>query len=230
MRVKLPKYFTKVTPLSKTLALILFISLPIVAFFIGIQYEKIIQQSHVSVTSIIGQPSPTNIQIRNAAFTYWKIFSDQQNIFSFFYPPEYEIVANYRPTDKWKNSWIIINNKQSYEGYTIYLIILQKQEFEVRTSDQYQEVVYSKQLEINGLKAMQQILVGKDIHADDSTAIITQIKDNSGKYIISFSTGLYKLIKERNIDYNSLKEKDYEEIIQKDLSVYNKIVSSVGFK
>jgi len=39
---KLPKSWTTVTPFSRKLALLLFILLPIVAFWYGIQYEKIL--------------------------------------------------------------------------------------------------------------------------------------------------------------------------------------------
>ncbi len=38
--MKLPSYLTKVTPLSKTLALILFILLPFLGFYLGVKYQS----------------------------------------------------------------------------------------------------------------------------------------------------------------------------------------------
>ncbi len=50
----LPKAFTTVTPLSKALAMILFIAFPFIGFYIGMQYQKMLTSSH-SLSSI----SPT---------------------------------------------------------------------------------------------------------------------------------------------------------------------------
>ena len=38
--MKLSKKYTTVTPLSKTIAFILFISLPFIGFYLGMQYQK----------------------------------------------------------------------------------------------------------------------------------------------------------------------------------------------
>lgn len=46
----LPKELTTVTPLSKTIALILFILLPILSFFLGMNYQKVIENK-AAVTS-----------------------------------------------------------------------------------------------------------------------------------------------------------------------------------
>ena len=64
----LPKWATTVTPLSRTIALALFILLPIVSFYFGMQYQKKVVQinQNVSVpilTPIITaelQPTPTS--------------------------------------------------------------------------------------------------------------------------------------------------------------------------
>jgi hypothetical protein len=39
--MKLPKFLTTVTPLSKTLAAILFITFPVLGFLLGIEYQKV---------------------------------------------------------------------------------------------------------------------------------------------------------------------------------------------
>jgi hypothetical protein len=38
--MKLSKQYTTVTPLSKTIALILFIALPFIGFFLGMKYQQ----------------------------------------------------------------------------------------------------------------------------------------------------------------------------------------------
>src|SRR3989338_4312151 len=52
----LPKSFTAVTPLSKTLALFIFILLPFIGFYLGIQYEK--SQNTSSSPIVIPTPAP----------------------------------------------------------------------------------------------------------------------------------------------------------------------------
>jgi len=54
--MKLPKELTTVTTLSKTVALIMFISLPIIAFIAGMNFEK--QKSGVlNVPIVVEMPS-----------------------------------------------------------------------------------------------------------------------------------------------------------------------------
>lgn len=67
--MKLPKSFTKVTPFSKTLAMILFILFPILGFFLGVQYERYAGQTipGQEVPSVAPQPImtvvPTQISV-----------------------------------------------------------------------------------------------------------------------------------------------------------------------
>lgn len=68
---KLPKPWTTVTTLSKTLALILFIALPFLGFYLGGRYAG-------SIPSI------------ESAFT-WKNYQDPNGYFSFQYPPNWRI-------------------------------------------------------------------------------------------------------------------------------------------
>jgi hypothetical protein len=42
----LPKYFTKITPFSKYLTVALFLLLPFIAFFLGIQYQVMVTPSY----------------------------------------------------------------------------------------------------------------------------------------------------------------------------------------
>ena len=62
--MQLPKSFTTVTPLSKTLAFMLLITLPFAGFYLGMQYQQQIDQDTVllaqtQVKSISKLPSPT---------------------------------------------------------------------------------------------------------------------------------------------------------------------------
>lgn len=58
--MKLPKELTTVTPLSKYLAMILFISLPFIGFYIGIRYEEsIVSVNDVNSQEVSVVPTPT---------------------------------------------------------------------------------------------------------------------------------------------------------------------------
>lgn len=50
---KLPKSLTTITPLSKTIAFILFIVLPFVGFYLGMQYQKTMDEALGQVQYII---------------------------------------------------------------------------------------------------------------------------------------------------------------------------------
>lgn len=51
----LPKSWTTVTPLSKTIALILFAFLPLIAFFFGVRYQQKIDGPLIKTTSVLTQ-------------------------------------------------------------------------------------------------------------------------------------------------------------------------------
>jgi len=60
----LPKWAVTVTPLSKILALIIFIAFPIIGFILGMQYQKMID---VSQNSVITLPSNSNKRVPNSS-------------------------------------------------------------------------------------------------------------------------------------------------------------------
>jgi len=51
--MKLPIELTTVTPLSKAVALIMFISLPIIAFLFGMQYQILLSEQNSSIPSVV---------------------------------------------------------------------------------------------------------------------------------------------------------------------------------
>jgi len=57
--MKLPKEITTVTPLSKAVALIMFISLPIIAFFFGMRYQTMLLEQNISLIPTPISVSPT---------------------------------------------------------------------------------------------------------------------------------------------------------------------------
>lgn len=56
--MKIPKELITVTPLSKAVALLLFFSLPIVAFIFGVNYQKMSDNRKLVIT-----PTPTIVEI-----------------------------------------------------------------------------------------------------------------------------------------------------------------------
>ncbi len=97
--MKLPKQLTTVTPFSKYLAMFLFILLPIVGFYLGIQYQKNLTVKSMPVENLVEPtPSPTNTPIiPTLDTTYWKTYKNKD--FSFKYPPNWEDDAKNEATD-----------------------------------------------------------------------------------------------------------------------------------
>jgi hypothetical protein len=56
---KLPKWATTVTPLSKTLALIIFITFPILGFCFGRKYQSALDQIEISPS--VGMANPASV-------------------------------------------------------------------------------------------------------------------------------------------------------------------------
>lgn len=57
--MQLPKELTTVTPVSKTIALFLFIALPIIAFLFGMRYQTLIEQARI----VPAMQSPTPFSV-----------------------------------------------------------------------------------------------------------------------------------------------------------------------
>lgn len=92
IHMKLPKELTKVTPLSKYLAMILFLALPFVGFFLGMQYQELIdlynrQQVDVYPSTIKRYPTPTP----GDETANWKTFINQKLGYEIKYPPDWRL-------------------------------------------------------------------------------------------------------------------------------------------
>ncbi len=72
--MSLPKVLTTVTPLSKALAFILFITMPILAFYAGVQYQNVIvtDLSYRSMISAPISPTPKINEVKKYVGTYHK--------------------------------------------------------------------------------------------------------------------------------------------------------------
>lgn len=91
--MKLPKEITTVTPLSKYLAIVVLIALPIVGFFLGMQYQEMVnlakRQEMESNLSIPRVPTPTPIAIPTIdplLTADWKIYGNVEYGFTIKYP------------------------------------------------------------------------------------------------------------------------------------------------
>ena len=66
---RISHHFTTITPLSKTLAFILFIGLPLLGFFLGVKYGELRavaeqQEDHMQMFMMQAQPTPSQTPYR----------------------------------------------------------------------------------------------------------------------------------------------------------------------
>lgn len=97
--MKLPQYLTTVTPLSKFLALFLFFTLPLIGFYLGMEYQKTIVDSLSEVTPIYSQKtgsSSENKLIDNEKLDVWKEFKTTDFVFT--YPFNWIATSDVLPT------------------------------------------------------------------------------------------------------------------------------------
>lgn len=84
--MKLPKFWTTVTPLSKTIALILFAFLPAIAFFFGVRYQQRLDQPLLQKAS----PLPSIEANKDTTLPYMNPIYH----FSFRYPADLTITED----------------------------------------------------------------------------------------------------------------------------------------
>ncbi len=96
--MKLPKELTTVTPISKALALLMFIVIPICAFFIGMNYKQMVDMSQKSTISVIEKtmstpiPSPTIITLLDTSS--WQSYINTKYGYSFKFLPNLKTDGN----------------------------------------------------------------------------------------------------------------------------------------
>jgi hypothetical protein len=79
---KLPQWLTTVTPFSKALAMILFIALPFLGFYLGTKYSSLLNQSSQSQQTVVQKSKTITDPTAN-----WKTYTDPKYGFQFKYPP-----------------------------------------------------------------------------------------------------------------------------------------------
>ncbi len=88
--MKLPKELTKVTPFSKYLALFLFLILPFAGFYLGTQYQQVLnsaKQLELSSKVVMTRPTPTPVDDT----ANWKMYVNKKYNFSLNYPSNLQI-------------------------------------------------------------------------------------------------------------------------------------------
>lgn len=85
--MNLPKELTTVTPLSKALAFVLFILLPVTSFLIGIRYQ---QQNKLSKEiKIINKSLSRDFALNK--YTDWKLYKNDEYKYILSYPPDWSL-------------------------------------------------------------------------------------------------------------------------------------------
>ena len=96
--MKLHPSLTTVTPISKFLAMLLFVLLPFFGFYLGMQYGRITieRTSYINTNKTTNNisPSPAITALKNADTSSWKTFTSPSLNISFKYPPNYEVIEN----------------------------------------------------------------------------------------------------------------------------------------
>ena len=102
--MKLPKELTTVTTLSKLLAMILFVSLPVVGFLLGMRHQQIISSPSI----ITNSPTPTPLAIPTvdpSITASWKTYLNKELNYTFKYPPDWKLnlQTGYTPLQLYSN-------------------------------------------------------------------------------------------------------------------------------
>jgi len=135
----LPKSLTTVTTFSKILALVLFITLPIFGFWLGMEYQKITEPvtSPIDISSEpVSTPTPTVDETAN-----WKTYRNEEYGFEFEYPGD----------------WTLQEISNPDLPYIVHKIILQGisveiyKQFSVKKVPE-DKIITSEQIMINGIE------------------------------------------------------------------------------
>lgn len=120
----LPKELTTVTPLSKFLALILFIIFPLVGFVFGMQYQYTVdlynrQLNDTYPATITRHPTPTPSQIGNL-----KIYTNSKYHYSLLYPIIYQAGSggSGSPVQGDETSLVISIHETGHAGFPIFYV------------------------------------------------------------------------------------------------------------
>lgn len=142
----LPKSFTTITPLSKGIAMILFIILPLAGFYAGTKYGESIASQKQNNSQITPSPLPAQVQEIPIDMSSWKTYIDAALGFSFRHPTEWAINSNESKDPTRYRVEIFLGNKipdlnnLSEEERDKFTIVLKK--WDKKAVDEFQ--LYSK--------------------------------------------------------------------------------------
>lgn len=106
--MNLPKFLTTVTPVSKILALMLFITLPILGFFLGMAYQKT-KSSETEIDTTLSTPA-----LIGQAFENGKITDEQRLLYLTYAVYEGEsLPSQYRSDTGWHGTFIVAEIKEA---------------------------------------------------------------------------------------------------------------------
>jgi hypothetical protein len=159
------------------------------------------------------------------------VFVDKTNTFSFKYPQDFSVTTGstncYYVFDLSKSS---IPNVIYSKGEEINFCQINNKAKLIPKSDNFRTILLQRSCNhLVNENCFQFIQVAKpeDIHAGDTTTIVTQISAKNGEQLIEFITGFETFLEK--VDRYSLSEDDYSKLINKNLTVYNQILSSFKF-
>jgi len=122
--MKLPKELTTVTKLSKYLAMVVFIALPIVGFFLGMRYQEtmdLAKHQQMEANLLIPRaPTPTPIPIPTvdpSITASWKTYRSTTYGFEFKYPPTWFLLERGRRTVDYFRIARIFPNREALEDF-----------------------------------------------------------------------------------------------------------------
>lgn len=107
---KLPKELTTITPLSKIAAIIAFITLPVIGFFLGIRYQEMYNLTSYQnqTVPIVINPAPVTNKTAN-----WKTYTNAEAKISIETPSEWKITEE-TPNVEYKG--ILLQGKEGQVG------------------------------------------------------------------------------------------------------------------
>ena len=220
--MKLPRYLTTVTSFSKYLALTLFVTLPFLGFYLGIQYQKMKTYISMRVPSQrIEQQSNTNkvpflkefsAISAHQDMTNWNTYSNNNLNISLKYPEDWEIEVY--PADITDKEFSNSDNAYCVDDCLLFLLLLSKDKkmgitFEVKKDTQLPTPINRapyRSVIVNGIPAVQ-----IDVTYPGNIFDVTEIKNNS--LIYSFGRDKTDAYDGFNLEQDSIESRIYEDIL-----------------
>lgn len=208
LNMQLPKSFTTVTPVSKAIAILLFISLPFIGFYLGINYQKSITiypttiapiQKYPKVTiipTIVLTPSDTTAEptkLISKQLNYflpksWQTIQDSTNSFEIGYDPtiftsrasKESIFLGYI-ANQGSNSVTLID----YDGGSLHQVIYKQMGYDARAvAIEKSKSYFEKEYSYNGGRCL--VLYGLNFSASGNVWGFCNVNSSKGLYFSGF--------------------------------------------